>query len=155
MSPEEIEAYKELLEEKRLESMDAALPKYEEGLKAAQQLKLGKNAWLDKMKERVGEINPASDALNIVVEEWVPGEAPTPVASTEQAGADIQAPSSRGGVAAVGDEDFTRSIRRIQNIVNMQISLEEKVKQLNRIEMEANRNIVMEEEKIKVLKEKM
>ena len=39
--------------------------------------------------------------------------------------------------------------------MSMQISIEEKIKQLNRIEMEAQRNIVMEEEKIKELKEKM
>jgi hypothetical protein len=37
----------------------------------------------------------------------------------------------------------------------MSISAQDKIKQLNRIEMEAQRNIVMEEEKIKELKEKM
>ena len=46
-------------------------------------------------------------------------------------------------------------MKRIQNIMNMQISAEDKIKQLNRIEMEAQRNIVFEEEKIKELKEKM
>ena len=46
-------------------------------------------------------------------------------------------------------------MKRIQNIMNMGISVQEKIKQLNRIEMEAQRNIVLEEEKIKELKEKM
>ena len=34
----------------------------------------------------------------------------------------------------------------------MQISMSEKIKQLNRIEMDAKRNIILEEEKIKQLK---
>jgi hypothetical protein len=36
--------------------------------------------------------------------------------------------------------------------MSMQISMDEKIKQLNRIEMDAKRNIVLEEEKIKDLK---
>ena len=46
-------------------------------------------------------------------------------------------------------------MRRIQNIMSMQINADEKIRQLNRIEMEAQRNIVLEEEKIKELKGKM
>lgn len=157
MSQEEIEAYKELLEEKRLEFMDAALPRYEQGLKDAQQLKLGKNDWIDKIKGRIAEINPASEALGIEVPEWVPVAGATPVVQEQNRGtsAGAAAGSSSSSGAAGGDDEFARSMRRIQNIISMQISAEEKIKQLNRIEMEAQRNIVMEEEKIKVLKEKM
>jgi hypothetical protein len=43
-------------------------------------------------------------------------------------------------------------MRRIQNIMRMQIPVEEKIKQLNRIEMDAKRNIVLEEERINELK---
>jgi len=156
MSPEEIEAYKEVLEEKRLEAMDAALPKYEEGLKAAQQLKLGKNQWLDKMKERIAAINPSSEMINVEIPEWVPEENRTvSQTGTEGGTPGIASASGVSGSAGGGDEEFTRNMRRIQNIMNMQISTEEKIKQLNRIEMEAQRNIVLEGEKIKVLKEKM
>jgi tetratricopeptide (TPR) repeat protein len=149
-SPEEIQAYKELLEEKRLQSMDAALPKYEEGVKAAAELKLGQNQWVEKMKDRISEINPNSTALTIQVSEWVPEENPT--GSTAPEGVQSGAVPSAG---QTGDPAFERSMARIQNIMNMAISAEDKIKQLNRIEMEAQRNIVMEEEKIKELKEKM
>jgi hypothetical protein len=57
--------------------------------------------------------------------------------------------SSQGGVR---DEQFEGSMRRIQNIMRMQIPVEEKIKQLNRIEMDAKRNIVLEEERINELK---
>ncbi|MBN1307773.1 MAG: tetratricopeptide repeat protein [Chitinispirillaceae bacterium] len=155
LTDEEVQAYKELLEEKKLESMDAALPKYEEGVKAAQQLQLGQNQWIDKIKARIGEINPQSTALSIQITEWVPDQSKTP-SSSSPAGTD-QADMSGGGStsASSGDEELDRNMRRIQNIMGMQISSEEKIRQLNRIEMEAQRNIVLEEEKIKELKEKM
>jgi tetratricopeptide (TPR) repeat protein len=147
LSPEEVQAYRELLEEKRLEAMDAALPKYEEGVKAAAELKLGQNEWIEKMKARIQEINPTSEALAVTVEEWVPTEVQTPGVEGSTA--------VEGGTSAQKDEVFARNMRRIQNILNMKISVGEKIKQLNRIEMEAQRNIVLEEEKIKELKEKM
>jgi len=153
MSQEEIDAYKEVLEEKRLEAMDAALPKYEEGIKAAQQLKLGKNEWIDKIKERIAEINPASEMIGAEIPEWVPDA--NQVAASKAQVAQGTPDETSSTVKDGSDDEFARSMRRIQNIVNMQISAEDKIKQLNRIEMEAQRNIVMEEEKIKVLKGKM
>jgi len=160
LSDEEVAAYKELLEEKRLESMDAALPKYEEGLKAAQQLKLGQNQWLDKIKGRIAEINPSSNMLAVQIEEWVPDA--SKAAAQQQAtsqGANTGAEGYGSGMTSAGgsseDDEFNRSMQRIQNIMGMAISSEEKIKQLNRIEMEAQRNIVLEEEKKKELKEKM
>ena len=50
------------------------------------------------------------------------------------------------------DEETEREFRRIQNIMNMDISSEDKIKQLNRIEMDARRNIELEEGKIRELK---
>jgi hypothetical protein len=134
--------------------MDAALPKYEEGMKAAQELKLGNNPWLDKIRERIREINPSSESLNIQITEWVPDKAPLQQPQMTP-NPDGESTSGVGRAAQGGDEIFNRNMRRIQNILSMQISVEEKIKQLNRIEMEAQRNIVLEEEKIKELKEKM
>ena len=161
LTDEEVQAYKELLEEKKLESMDAALPKYEEGLKAAQQLQLGQNEWLDKIKARIAEINPSSSALQLQISEWVPESRPPDALAAAGSGATGTASGGSGGgtYSSAGgtsnDEELNRNLRRIQNIMSMQISPEEKIKQLNRIEMEAQRNIVLEEEKIKELKEKM
>ncbi len=157
LSEEEVNAYKELLDEKRLEAMDAALPKYEEGLKTAQALKLGQNDWIVKIKERIAEINPSSNLLSIQIEQWVPDETKAPVAASSSSGdSRFEAKDQQGGASAQsGDEEFDRNMRRIRNITSMQISAEDKIKQLNRIEMEAQRNIVLEEEKIKELKAKM
>ena len=135
--------------------MDAALPKYEEGIKIAQDLKLGSNQWLDKIKERIAEINPSSSMLSAQIDEWVPTETPVAAPSVSPDGTVDQTGGGVGGQVATNDEEFNRNMRRIQNILNMQISVEEKIKQLNRIEMEAQRNIVLEEEKIKELREKM
>lgn len=150
LSEEEEMAYRELLEEKRLESMDAALPKYEEGLRVAQSLGIAQSEWIEKLKERIREINPSSEVLNIQITEWVPEQQTQTVA---------QVGSSEGGelatTASARDEEFDNSMRRIQNIMNMDISIEEKIKQLNRIETDAKRNIVLEEEKIKNLKEQV
>ena len=65
----------------------------------------------------------------------------------------LQSSLATGGASGgVSDADLERSLRRIQNIMSMQISVEEKIKQLNRIEMDAKRDIVLEEEKITELK---
>jgi hypothetical protein len=42
-------------------------------------------------------------------------------------------------------------MQRIENIMSMDISVEDKIKQLKRIEIDAQRAIMMEEEKIKNL----
>lgn len=149
LSEEEEMAYRELLDEKRLEAMDAALPKYEEGIKVAQSLGIANSQWLEKIRERIGEINPSSEVLSIVITEWVPEQkAQAPAAG--QVGADGVA--TAGGTSGSGDEEFDRSMIRIQNIMKMSIPVDEKIRQLNRIETDAKRNIVLEEEMIKNLK---
>lgn len=158
LSQEEKDAYKQLLEEKKLEAMDASLPKYEEGIKAAKELGIAQNANLEKIKARIAEINPNSEALKVQIVEWVPTAKPknetTPNKNIKpDKGANptnkSMSPSSSGN-----DDEYDRAMRRIQNIMNMQIAVDEKVKQLNRIEMDAKRNIVLEEEKISELKGK-
>lgn len=157
LDEEEQQAYREVLEEKKLEAMDAALPKYEQGIKAAQELKLGSNEWLEKIKARIAEINPASEMLNVTITEWVPSAQPSPSPAGTPGIEGEDGAEGSAGIAggSTGDPVFDRNMRRIQNILNMQIAVEEKIKQLKRIEMEAQRNIVLEEEKIKELKEKM
>ena len=65
LSKEESRAYKELLNEKRLEATEAALPIYEEGLKATQKLQFKHNKWIDSIRVRIEEINPKSSAVSI------------------------------------------------------------------------------------------
>jgi tetratricopeptide (TPR) repeat protein len=154
LSDEEKEAFRQLLDEKKLEAMDAALPKYEEGIAAAKDLGIANSEWVAKIKGRIAEIDPNSKALQEQIVEWKPSDQPKPVTQNSPEGTpsedqDISTPSS---VSGTGDEDYERNIRRIQNIMSMQISMDEKIKQLNRIEMDAKRNIVLEEEKIKDLK---
>jgi len=50
------------------------------------------------------------------------------------------------------DDTYLRNMKRIQNIVQMEIPLDDKIKQLNRIETEAQRAVSEEEEKIQELK---
>ena len=129
-----------------------ALPKYEDGIQAAKELGIANSQWLEKIRERIREINPSSEALNVVITEWTPKQVPqSQVAggSSAKAGSGGALASSQGGPR---DEQFESSMRRIQNIMRMQIPVEEKIKQLNRIEMDAKRNIVLEEERINELK---
>ncbi|MBN1604362.1 MAG: tetratricopeptide repeat protein [Chitinispirillaceae bacterium] len=155
LSPEEVEAFRGLLEEKKLEAMDMALPKYEDGIRAAKELGIANSEWVAKIKGRIQEINPTSEMLSVQIDEWKPSEQQkqtaliSPDGSTDQSVIDTNDPLQQGP----RDEEFDRNMSRIRNIMNMSISMEEKIKQLNRIEMDAKRNIVLEEEKIKDLKE--
>lgn len=151
LSQDEADAYRSLLDEKKLEAMDAALPKYEEGLQICKAHGIAKSQWIDKMKERIAEIDPSSEALNIVITEWVPEEKQVAAAGGVNNEGTPGDPGT-GGPGAGQDEDFNRNMARIRKIMNMQIAVEEKIKQLNSIEREAQRNIVFEEEKINELK---
>ncbi|MBN1982723.1 MAG: tetratricopeptide repeat protein [Chitinivibrionales bacterium] len=62
----EKQAYKDVLEEKYLEALDAAMPKYEVALKEAQEMGLV-NQWVDSIKKRIEFINPSSEALKIQI----------------------------------------------------------------------------------------
>jgi tetratricopeptide (TPR) repeat protein len=156
LSEEEKQAYKDLLTEKKLAAQDAALPKYEEGIKIAKDLGIAKSQWLDKIRERIQEISPTSEMLKVEIQEWVPSEnsGTDQVKNTAVTKADgsTQVVSSPAKSSGGRDEEYDRNMRRITNIINMEISVEDKVKQLNRIEIDAKRNIVLEEEKVNELK---
>jgi TolA-binding protein len=147
MDAEERRYYQELLEEKYLASLDAALPKYEEAMQAAASVGIAESPWLEKVKERILSINPGSEALNIKIVPRVAKAKPkagvTPQGETATDG---------GGSSAIRDARYERNMRRIKNIASMEIPLDDKIKQLGRIEMEAKRGITMEEEAIKRLK---
>ncbi|MBN2037649.1 MAG: tetratricopeptide repeat protein [Chitinispirillaceae bacterium] len=155
LSPEEQEAYRQVLEEKWLEAIDAALPRYEEAVRAAKDLGIAQNQWLDRIKERITEINPNSEVLAFEIKQWEPK--PKPV--QEQAGSEdaVGSGEERDISASYSDLDpqTGREMQRIQNIMNMEIPASDKIKQLNRIEMEARRNIELEEGRIRELKEKL
>lgn len=74
LTPEEKEAYRQILEEKKLETMDAALPKYEDAIRAAKDLGIAESPWLDSAKARITVINPMSEWLAVEIEQWVPQE---------------------------------------------------------------------------------
>ena len=54
-----------------------------------------------------------------------------------------------------GNPDLARALKRMQNIMSMDISLDDKIKQLNRIEIDAEREITLEQEKIADLKKQL
>jgi tetratricopeptide (TPR) repeat protein len=161
LSKEDKQSYQEVLEEKSLEAMDKALPLYEQAIDAAAQMGIAKSPWLDKIKERIQEINPSSAALT---KQITPRAAKAP--SAEEAAAPITAaPASKSAVKKPGtvtaqapatpvfhDDAYQRNMKRIENIISMDIPLDDKVKQLKRIEIEAQRNIEQEEDKIQELK---
>lgn len=157
LSDEEKEAFRQLLDEKKLETMDAALPKYEDGIKAAKELGIANSEWIAKIKARIAEINPTSEVLNVTIDEWKPAEQPQKNIAqnnTEPSTSDNNNVTNPSSTSSTRDVEWERDLKRIQNIMSMQISSEEKIKQLNRIEMDAKRNIVLEEEKIAELKGK-
>ena len=164
LSPDEKKSYKEVLEEKALEAMDKALPLYEEAIKTAAQLGIAKSEWLDKARDRIKEIQPNSEALNIQIKphQYKVEPVATTVASTTaaSAGADkaalkIAPAAGESKTVQFRDDQYQRNMKRIQNIIQLDISVEDKVRQLKRIEIEAQRDIGSEEEKIQELKKKL
>jgi hypothetical protein len=77
--------------------------------------------------------------------------------SGETPGSPALAASEGGSPAPAAnfrDDQFARNMKRIQNIMQMDLAVDDKVKQLKRIEIEAQREIQTEEEKIQELKKK-
>lgn len=129
--------YQEELEMRNLHAQDAAVPKYEEGLMIAAEIGIAQSPWVDKMRDRIDYIHPGSEALDIEIVQWVP--------EVDSAAAALAAETWR-------DEEYNRTMRRIERILQMEIPVEEKVRQLSRIETETRRNIVQEQEKIAALR---
>jgi tetratricopeptide (TPR) repeat protein len=184
LAPEEKKAYQEVLEEKALEAMDKALPLYEAAVQTAQQLGIATSSWLEKAKERIKEINPSSPALAIQITPHQYKQAQTPVATPAavkeggikenasknvaskdagnkdvvKAAAAEEMPTAapdESGAANFRDDAYMRNMKRIQNIMQMDLAVDDKVKQLKRIEIEAQREIQTEGDKIEELKKKL
>ncbi|MGA2507237.1 MAG: tetratricopeptide repeat protein [Chitinispirillaceae bacterium] len=155
LSKEEKDAYQQVLEEKWLEALDAALPRYIDVVKAGKELGIAQSPWLDKARERIREIKPDADVLTITIEQWKPKPKPVEEQQPEQKEKRVAVGPQRTASFIPEDEITKRELRRIQNIMNMQISAVEKITMLNRIEIEAQRNIELEQEKIKELKQQL
>jgi tetratricopeptide (TPR) repeat protein len=143
LTGEDREFYVMELEERYLKALDAAMPVYENGMKMAKEIGIANSPWIDRIRERLAAINPESEWKDVQIVEWKPAERP------KQYDAEGNEIASRGR-----DPDFDRSMRQIQGIINMDIGVDEKIKQLSRMQMEAERNIVLEEQKISDLKAK-
>ena len=161
MSKEDKQAYKEVLEEKSLEAMDKALPLYEGAIDGAIQMGITQSPWIDKIRERIKDISPASEALNKQIPPRAPKVVPlvTSVAATNAnsnttVGKTQQVSVQKTTQPQFRDEQYTRNMKRIQNIMQMEIPLDDKVKQLKSIEIDAQRKIAEEEAKIEELKKK-
>jgi tetratricopeptide (TPR) repeat protein len=144
LAAEEEQVYRDVLEEKYLEALDFALPKYEEGLMAAADLGIAEGEYLDKIKERIKFINPASEALQVQIAKRTPAaEAAAMNASGE--GGEGQAPGWK-------NDRLERNLRRIDNIMSMNIPVSDKIAQLRSIEADAKREIRKERSRIDELK---
>lgn len=157
LSAEETQVYKDVLEEKYLEAMDAALPKYEEGVKAASELGLINNPWLDSLRARISFINPQSEALTIQVQARAQ-KTPANVSSSTVTPSGTNATDITAAAPTTAkrkDERLERNLRRIANIMEMNISVEEKIKQLRSIESDARREIQKEESLIEEILAKL
>ncbi|MDR2578797.1 MAG: tetratricopeptide repeat protein [Chitinispirillales bacterium] len=143
LTEDEREYYALELEERYLRALDAAMPVYENAMKLAQEIGVAESPWIDRIRERLTAINAESEYINIELVAWVPTERPR---EFDEHGNEI--------IARPRDSEYERSVRRIQNILSMDIAVEEKISQLNRVRMEAERNIVLERERIRELKEK-
>jgi tetratricopeptide (TPR) repeat protein len=143
LTQDEREFYTMELEERYLKALDAAMPVYENAIKMAKEIGIANSPWLDRARERLAAINPESEWKDVQIVEW------KPVGKPKQYDADGNEIAPKGR-----DPEYDRSIRRIQNIVNMDVNVDEKIKQLQRIQMEAERNIVLEEQKISDIKAK-
>ncbi|MFP4163846.1 MAG: tetratricopeptide repeat protein [Chitinispirillaceae bacterium] len=144
LSGEEKEIYKLELEDRWLKSQEASVPKYEHGIQVAADIGIANSPWVEKMRERLSDIDPASEYVDMEIEEWKLDKTPQKIEGED--GELVEAKPV--------DEVFEKNMARIENIMNMKISFEEKIRQLNRIKMEADRNIVLEKEKLERLKEK-
>ena len=144
LSAEEAEFYAMELEERYLKALDKAIPAYENGLKLAKDIGIANSPWVDKLREKLAQHAPDSEWKSVQITEWKPAE------RAKQYDAD-----GNEIIARKKDPAYDRAMRSIQNVLNMDISVDEKIKQLARIQQEAERNIALEEERVNELKSKI
>jgi tetratricopeptide (TPR) repeat protein len=153
---EDRQAYIDVLEEKYLEALDAALPKFEDGLKEIATAGIVGSPWEDSVRTHIKFINPNSTVLELQVQArqpMPPKETPKETGSVvpRKATTPITA-ASTGSAAVVSDDRYERNMQRVTNVMDMNVSDEDKVAQLRSIEADAKREIVKEEERINELK---
>ncbi len=144
---EDAQVYRDVLEEKYLEALDAALPKYEAAIREIAALGVD-GKWLTRIKERTKFINPMSEALAIEVEDRT--------RKSEEITEQRQVSLEEGGEVSsqpLVDAMLQRNLRRIQNIMDMNIDVADKVAQLRSLERDTQREIRREEERIAELKD--
>lgn len=111
LTKEEETAYKELLEEKKLEAMDKALPKYENGIRAALELGIVNVPWTDSIRARIAEINPSSEwaQKTIVARPANPNAKPsTPPVGQGEGGSSAKQSDSNGSIG-ISDKPLNNS----------------------------------------------
>jgi len=124
---------------------------------AAKELGIVESRWLEKARDRIREIKPGDESLDLKWDAWKP--VPKPAGEQKQDKQEkikSKTGSSTGSVSMKNyDGETKRVLKRINNIMDMTISQEDKIKQLNRIELDANRDIEFETQKINELKAKI
>lgn len=138
LSAEEKEMYKEELEERAYMSREQSLPFYENGIKAAVELYITNVPYLDTLRTYIRKINPTSEVLALKPK-------PKPVAPVDSAAV----------ATSTGDPEYDKALKRIQSIVEMKISTDDKIKQLQRIEISAKRKMNRESIRIEQLKNQL
>jgi transcription initiation factor TFIIIB Brf1 subunit/transcription initiation factor TFIIB len=144
---EDAQVYRDVLEEKYLEALDAALPKYEAAIRQISALGVD-GKWLTRIKERVKFINPMSEALKVQVADRT--------RKSEEMQEQREVALEEGGEVPTQpqvDRRLQRNLRRIQNIMDMNIDVADKIAQLRSLERDTQREIRREEEKIAELKD--
>jgi tetratricopeptide (TPR) repeat protein len=75
LAKEDTSTFRRELEAKYLKSQDAAVPMYENGMKLAMTLGIVESPWIDRIRKRLSELNPASQWIDVqIVEQGVEQE---------------------------------------------------------------------------------
>lgn len=160
LTREENQAYRDVLEEKYLEALDAALPKYEEGIHAAKALGIVNSHWIDSIRAKIGYINPSSAVLNIqITPRAVRAVATAGVTSDVSSSGTNNSSSGRNKVASSGhgtsDPQLAQALQRIADLVDSKMPANEIIAQLRSIENDAGRELERESSSIDELKDKL
>jgi tetratricopeptide (TPR) repeat protein len=134
---EYLEAYEEQLAEQTMRFREAAAANYEHALAMAQDAGIATSPWIGKIRERLEYLNDESEMLAVVLVDWVP---------------EVRLDAEGREITRPRDFEFERSMQRIVDIMALQIGVDDKIRQLNSIKIEADRNIILERGKIEDLR---
>lgn len=142
LSKEDRQMYKEELEEKSFTFREKALPVYESGIRAAVELHIPKSRWLDSLRHNIESINPTAEVLSLRPE-------------TKTVMASASGAAGKGTAVGSANPLLNKALKRIEDILQRNISTSEKIAQLRRIERDASEQIERERMKIQELKEQL